>query len=86
MDLLHGYLLLAEKLHIEGKIYSGAWNFGPSGKDFKNVEWITKKFFKSWGKEYSYTKKNSNFPEEAKYLMLSSSKAKKDWAGKQNIV
>jgi CDP-glucose 4,6-dehydratase len=40
LEPLFGYLLLAEKLQSNHKLYSGSWNFGPNYDDCKSVEWI----------------------------------------------
>lgn len=40
LDLLQGYLILAEKLYEDGIRYSGAWNFGPQDANSKSVAWI----------------------------------------------
>lgn len=37
MELIHGYIKLAEKLH-KNINYSGAWNFGPEKKNIKKVK------------------------------------------------
>ena len=71
-DLLNGYIILAEKLHLDGKSYSEAWNFGPKPKDFRNVEWIAKELINIWeSKKIIFTNK-TNLPNEANLLFLNS--------------
>ena len=40
LDVLSGYLMLAEKLWENKLEYSGGWNFGPGESDAKSVLWI----------------------------------------------
>jgi len=37
LEPLYGYLLLAKKLWVEGKSFSGGWNFGPSSTEIHTV-------------------------------------------------
>ncbi|NBC27276.1 MAG: CDP-glucose 4,6-dehydratase [Bacteroidetes bacterium] len=87
LDLLHGYILLAEKLYNEPENYSEAWNFGPSDDDEKSVEYITEKMIDAWGKGASWTLDEGANPHEASYLKLDSSKARMHlkWASKMNL-
>jgi len=49
LEPLSGYLLLAEKLYVEGDKYTEAWNFGPALEDAKTVGYIVKKMANNWG-------------------------------------
>ena len=40
LEPLSGYLMLAEKLVIDGAEYAEAWNFGPNNKEIKTVSEI----------------------------------------------
>ena len=40
LDPLSGYLLLAERLHANGRRYAEAWNFGPAAKGSATVETV----------------------------------------------
>jgi CDP-glucose 4,6-dehydratase len=40
MDSLHGYLLLAKKLHTDENLNGQSFNFGPSPKEYKNVLYL----------------------------------------------
>ena len=40
LEPLAGYLLLAEKLCMEGAAFAEAWNFGPDEADARPVQWI----------------------------------------------
>jgi CDP-glucose 4,6-dehydratase len=76
LEPLKGYLQLGEKLITEGQSYAEAWNFGPSDKNTKTVEFILKKL----NQEFPQAKwdiDRSTQPYEAHYLALDSTKANK---------
>jgi len=77
LESLSGYLILAEKLYKYGQKYVEAWNFGPTERDAKPVEWIAKKLCDKWGKGAYYVTAKGKHPHEAHYLKLDSAKAKK---------
>ncbi len=75
LDPLCGYLTLGAKLYMEGKKYSGAWNFGPSTKNFVTVKQLVNETIKQWGSgEYILKKEVDTNPEES-FLHLDISKA-----------
>lgn len=76
LEPLHGYLLLAEKLYMEGPKYAEAWNFAANDEDSKPVEWIVQKMINYWGGETTYQLDNIEHPHEAGFLKLDCSKAK----------
>lgn len=80
LEPLSGYLLLAEKLYLHGEKYASAWNFGPSDKDAKPVEWIVKQFCEKW-EGMSYIIDSNEHLHEAQYLKLDCSRASSelDW-------
>tara|TARA_B100000963_G_C22550434_1_gene636521 strand:- start:241 stop:1326 length:1086 start_codon:yes stop_codon:yes gene_type:complete len=75
LDILNGYLTLANALNRKNKIAGQAFNFGPEGKGIKVIE-IVKKMKQSWGKIDFKIIKKSKF-KEAKLLKLNINKAKK---------
>lgn len=77
IDVLSGYLLLAQKLYEDENKYSGGWNFGPNQDDGKTVKWITQFMVKKWKKNINWRLDRRNNPHEAEYLKLDISKAKK---------
>lgn len=88
LEPISGYLILAEKLFLEGVSYSEAWNFGPDTKDDKSVEWLISNFDKEYGgKDNFEIKSNDSSSHEAKYLSLDCTKAKKrlNWSPKLDI-
>lgn len=75
LEPLSGYLLLSQKLWLEGSVYSGAWNFGPHDLDAKPVSWIADRLTSFWGEDAKWIYDQSNHPHEANYLKLDWSKA-----------
>lgn len=76
LDLLRGYLTLAENLYLKGNNYSEAWNFGPSDGDTKTVEWIVENLANFWGGNCLWEIDSECNLHEARHLKLDSSKAK----------
>src|SRR3989339_1573492 len=80
LEPLVGYLLLAKKTA------TGAWNFGPTKRDVKTVEWVVKSLGKKWGVPVSSLGSTSAL-HEAHHLALDSRKAmtKLDWQPKYKL-
>ena len=76
LEPLSGYLMLAERLFIDGSSFAEAWNFGPSDEDARTVEWIAEQLTTSVPGA-SWQLDTGMQPHEASYLKLDSSKAKK---------
>ena len=74
LEPLKGYLQLGEKLLKEGQPFAEAWNFGPSVKDAKTVEFIVKKLNQAFP-QAKWSMDGSPQPHEAHYLTLDSTKA-----------
>lgn len=76
LEPLNGYILLAEKLYLEGETAAEAWNFGPNLNDSKSVGWIADTITKDlkFGKGWKLKEENNKF-HEAKILKLDSTKA-----------
>ncbi|MBS3955561.1 MAG: CDP-glucose 4,6-dehydratase [Methylomicrobium sp.] len=81
LEPLSGYLLLAEKLCIQGASFAEGWNFGPNEDDAKPVQWIVEKLVNTWGGDASWVMCGGNHPHEALHLKLDCSKARRqlDW-------
>lgn len=76
LEPLSGYILLAEKLYVEGPQYSGSWNFGPDFNDTKSVELMVQQMCAQWGDDAKYVIEEGDHPHEASFLRLDCSKAK----------
>lgn len=76
LEPLSGYLLLAEKLYLDGQAFAEGWNFGPRDEDAKPVQWIVNRLCQDWGTGASWRLQPGDHPHEAHYLKLDISKAK----------
>jgi len=74
LEPLSGYMQLAEKLVTHGHLFAQAWNFGPSDKDAKPVEWIVEKLVEKLPSA-KWRIDDCPQPHEAHYLKLDSTKA-----------
>ena len=78
LDCLNGYLLLIERMISDG--ISGQWNFGPSLESKFRVLDVVSEFSRHWGVEPGggFELDAAKGPYEASYLLLDSSKARKE--------
>jgi CDP-glucose 4,6-dehydratase len=76
MEPLSGYLLLAQKLAMDGGRYASAWNFGPKEDDERTVEEIVRLLAASWERTDIYELDDSTQPHESDLLKLDCSKAR----------
>ena len=86
LEPLSGYILLAKKIYMQPKKYSGAWNFGPGNNDNISVEKVARKFIHHFGFGKITVDKKSNFGHEAALLQLNCDKAKRilGWRSRWN--
>lgn len=75
LDPLRGYLMLAEKLYVEGPAYAEAWNFGPLEDDVRPVSWIADQLKNLWSGGAAWTSVSPDLLPEAHSLKLDASKA-----------
>jgi len=87
LDPLNGYLLLAEKLYLEGLPFAEAFNFGPVEEDSKPVQWIVERLIESLDESARWYVDGGVHPHEAHYLKLDCSKARVmlGWEPKWNL-
>ena len=86
LEPLAGYLILAEKLYTQGKLFTEAWNFGPEEADSRSVHWIVEHLCRQVpGASWQYDNKPQ--PHEAHTLRLDSFKAKTElnWYPRWNL-
>ena len=76
LEPLRGYLILAERLWIEGTKFAEAWNFGSNEEDARPVSWIADHLTSLWGKGARWELDSAHHPHEATYLKLDCSKAR----------
>jgi len=87
LDPLCGYLLLAEKLFVNGSKFASAWNFGPDHRDILTVKQVVQRICHQWGGSSSVKLSPGKHPHEANLLMLDISKAKKElgWRPRMSV-
>ncbi|MBV8489336.1 MAG: CDP-glucose 4,6-dehydratase [Candidatus Eremiobacteraeota bacterium] len=76
LDVLHGYLMLAERLFDSPDRFGGAWNFGPDPSSERSVASIADVLCEVWGGGVTWKHETQQgAPHEARMLKLDSSKA-----------
>jgi CDP-glucose 4,6-dehydratase len=76
LEPLAGYLALAERLHEDGRQWSGAWNFGPTDSSEVSVAVVADKIIARWGEGEWRRVQLEKAPHEAAYLKLDSGKSR----------
>jgi len=77
---LAGYLLLAERLCVDGTHFAEAWNFGPREEDARPVSWIVEHAAKVWGEGARWQADPAPQPHEAHSLKLDCAKSRQSLA------
>ncbi len=81
LDVLHGYLLLAERLFADPAA-AGAWNFGPGKEGERPVSHIADRMVALWnggaGGPARWERDGGVHPYEAGFLAVDSAKAERD--------
>jgi CDP-glucose 4,6-dehydratase len=87
LEPLSGYLMLAERLYVDGQTFAEGWNFGPHDEDARPVQWIVEHMVETWGDEDLWQLDGGAHPHEANYLKLdiSKAKAKLGWQPRWNL-
>jgi len=76
LESLHGYLLTAYKAYMDGPAASGAWNFGPSGRDMLSVQEIVRRVVTLWGRSIPVIVSEEGRNHESSCLRLDCSMAR----------
>ena len=76
LEPLSGYLVLAERLYLNGQQDAEPWNFGPRDEDARDVQWIVERMCSAWGSDAAWTAQPGKHPHEAHFLKLDISKAR----------
>lgn len=74
LEPLSGYLMLAERLYMDGAAFAEAWNFGPRDEGVRSVQWIVERLAEI-RKDVNWQCNKTSQLHEAHYLKLDSSKA-----------
>jgi CDP-glucose 4,6-dehydratase len=75
LEPLSGYLLLAERLCVDGPKFAEGWNFGPAESDARPVRYLADSMTKLWGDGARWVDDSRTHVHEANLLRLDSSKA-----------
>ncbi len=75
LEPLQGYLMLAERLTLDGPAWGEAWNFGPQDTDARPVSWVADQLARHWGDGARWAQDAGTHPHEAHLLRLDSAKA-----------
>lgn len=75
LEPLSGYLVLAERLYVEGEPFAEPWNFGPSDEDARSVAWILQ-YLAATRSDLKWACDEGTSPHEAHSLKIDSSKAR----------
>lgn len=76
LEPLHGYLVLAEALYVEGAARTGGWNFGPHAASVQPVGNVVAQLLKLWDDKLQWIQDPVGYPHEAHSLNLDWSKAR----------
>ena len=76
LEPLRGYLMLAERLFVDGPKFAEGWNFGPNDDDAKPVGWLVQQMAELNGSGAQWEPDATYQPHEAQYLKLDISKAR----------
>jgi CDP-glucose 4,6-dehydratase len=87
LEPLSGYLMLAEKLYLDGPLYAESWNFGPHDSSAKSVNWIAKYLLQKANSGCCIEVSKTPVAHEAHFLKLDCSKAhsKLHWSPKWEL-
>jgi CDP-glucose 4,6-dehydratase len=78
LDPLHGYILLAERLHRGATGAAAAWNFGPDIVELRSVAHVVEAFKQQWDNGLEVVASGGEKRPEERILMLDSTKARID--------
>lgn len=77
LEPLRGYMMLAERLFVDGPTWAEPWNFGPADSDARPVSWIADRLVDLWGGNAQWRNgSQASQPHEASWLKLDCSKAR----------
>lgn len=75
LEPVYGYLLLCQRMWLEGKPFAQEYNFGPDANDAKDVRWIAERISRIWS-DAKFDIQENYEKHEAQILKLNCDKAK----------
>jgi CDP-glucose 4,6-dehydratase len=86
LNVLEGYLILAERLWVD-RTLARAWNFGPDSLDARPVKWIVTRVAEHWGTPLEVRSPAFAQPRETPSLELDSTRARDElgWMPRWNL-
>lgn len=75
LEPLSGYLLLAERLFLDGLAFSGPWNFGPTGESARSAGDVMSRLVEL-EPALRWVSDAADHPHEARFLRLDSTRAR----------
>jgi len=75
LDPLWGYMLLAERLCVEGTRFNGPWNFGPASEGMASVKTVVDLAAAAWDQPTRVVIDTRTAPHEAGLLMIDATKS-----------
>jgi CDP-glucose 4,6-dehydratase len=87
LDVIQGYLMLAEQMWHQGAQFAEAWNFGPHDDNVKTVSWIADQLANRWGDCAQWKLAEKKIFHETNLLKLNSQKSNSllGWQPKMSI-
>ena len=76
LEPLTGYLMLAERLYMDGQQWGGAWNFGPDDGAAVSVAELVEMLIHDWGEGSWRAEPTSDGLHESPFLSLNSDRAR----------
>lgn len=76
LEPISGYLVLAERLFVNGAAVAEGWNFGPPDEDAWPVSDVVDRLAAAWGGEVGWDRDPTVRPHEAMLLRVDASKAR----------
>jgi CDP-glucose 4,6-dehydratase len=77
LDSLSGYLLLAQRLMVDGgATLAHSWNFGPDEADSRTVQQVVERLLAAWNPPGRWEQDSQTHPHETHLLRLDSSQAR----------
>jgi CDP-glucose 4,6-dehydratase len=87
LEPLSGYMLLAQRLYLEGQTYAEGWNFGPLENDICTVSAIVEQLAAAWknGAQWEFSRTAQFHEANLLKLEISKAQARLGWQPRWNL-